>query len=197
MIAPRPQRPIETGEAPFMSVSPFPLRHRAYRALWNAVWLLLAAWTPPRLRDWRVFLLRAFGARIGPSSDVRGSARIWYPAHLTMAEHSIIAEGVICYNMAAVSIGRYCIISQRAVLCGGTHDYSEWHHPLVTKPITIGDHAWICSEAFVGPGAVIGEGVVLGARAVATGRLDPWGIYAGNPGLHIRERHMKPAEGER
>lgn len=88
-----------------------------------------------------------------------------------MSEHSIIAERVVCYNMAPVRIGRYCIISQRAVFCGGTHDYTEWHHPLVTRPITIGDHAWICSEAFVGPGAVIGEGGGLGTAGPLGGSM--------------------------
>ncbi len=33
-------------------------------------------------------------------------------------------------------------------------------------PITIVDQAWICADAFVGPGVIIGEGAVVGARAV-------------------------------
>ncbi|SIS92776.1 LbetaH domain-containing protein [Phaeovulum vinaykumarii] len=168
----------------------FPLRHRLLRLIWMIVWALGASWTPKKLVRWRRFLLRLFGASMADRTDVRGSARVWYPPWLRMERATVLAEGVICYNMAPITIRENTIISQRAFLCAGTHDYTRGSHPLVTRPIEIGPHAWVCAESFVGPGAVVSEGCVVGARAVVNGRLAPWGVYAGNPATRIKERQF-------
>lgn len=133
-------------------------------------------------------LLRLFGARMGIRSDVRGSARVWLPANLHMADHALIGPEVSCYNQALISVGERALISQGAHLCAGTHNIDDPHFPLVTKPIHIGAHAWVAAEAFVGPGTTIGEGCVLGARAVAFGTLTPWTVYSGNPAVARRQR---------
>ena len=57
------------------------------------------------MRFWRRFLLKLFGAQLGRVRDVRGSARVWYPPHLHMADRALLAERVICYNMAPISLG--------------------------------------------------------------------------------------------
>jgi putative colanic acid biosynthesis acetyltransferase WcaF len=166
----------------------FSLWHRATRAIWGVTWLLLASWTPPQMGAWRCFLLRLFGAKIGKYSDVRGSARVWYPANLVLEDHTILAERVNCYNMALVKVGAWSIISQRATLCGGTHDVDRRDFKLIVKPIMLEPYCWVASEAFVGPGVTMCEGSVLGARGVAFRDLLPWTVYAGNPAQRIRER---------
>jgi putative colanic acid biosynthesis acetyltransferase WcaF len=168
----------------------FPLRHRAYRALWMVSWFLLASWTPRQLQPWRRALLRLFGARIERHSDVRPSARVWYPPNLVMGDRTTLGPRVNCYNMGLVTIGAGTVVSQRAHLCSGTHDHESPEFLLTTKPIAIGDHVWIGTEAFVGPGAVLADGVVLGARAVAFGALEPWTVYAGNPAKAVRKRNV-------
>lgn len=170
----------------------FSLRHRALRALWGAVWLLLVSWTPPPMNGWRRAILRLFGAKIASTAIIRRGARIWYPPNLTMLEHSVMADGVICYNMAPIVIGANSIVSQRAVLCGGTHDFTRATNPLITRPINVGTNVWIASEAFIGPGVSVPDGCVIGARAVVTGRLDPWTVYSGNPARAIKPRKYDP-----
>ena len=91
--------PLEGGPS-------FSLGNRVLRAAWNLTWALLASWTPPQMRFWRRFLLKLFGAQLGESSDVRGSARVWYPPHLHLADRALLAERVTCYNMAPISLGR-------------------------------------------------------------------------------------------
>ena len=49
--------------------------------------------------------------------------------------------------------------------CTATHDYEDPEFRLITKPIEIGDYAWIAARAFVAPGVKIGEGAVVGATA--------------------------------
>ncbi len=177
-------RPLEGGPS-------FSLSNRLIRLAFMTVWLVLARWTPPAMNPWRVFLLRIFGARIGSGAMIYSSVRIWLPANLDMAEKASLGPGVDCYNMDMVRIGAYSIISQRAVLCAGTHSISDRNFQLVTRPITIGDHAWVAAEAFVGPGVTIGDQAVLGARACAFGQIEPASVYVGNPARRIKDRRRK------
>jgi putative colanic acid biosynthesis acetyltransferase WcaF len=179
-------RPIEGGPS-------FGLGHRLYRAVWAALWLLLAAWTPAPLHRWRVLLLRLFGADIAWTAHVYASARIWYPPNLVMREYSCLGPGANCYSIARVVIGPRAVVSQRAYLCTGSHDILDPAFQLVARPIAIGADAWVAAESFVGPGVTIGEGAVLGARAVAFQDLDAWTVYLGNPAAALRKRARQPS----
>jgi putative colanic acid biosynthesis acetyltransferase WcaF len=166
----------------------FTFYNRTIRFFWNLTWTILASWTPNSFWKWRIFLLKIFGAKLSNRCDVRGSARVWLPQNLQMAEGSIISENVICYNQAMISLGRSVIISQGAHLCSGSHDFEKSNFQLITKPIIINDNAWIAADVFVGPGAYIAEGVVLGARSVCFGNTKPWTVYIGNPCKAIKIR---------
>ena len=173
---------------PFEGAPTFSLRHRLLRLAWRAVWLALAAWTPPPLHRWRIFLANLFGAKVHPTAAIYGSARIWFPPNLTMAARSALGRRVDCYCMAPISLGEQVVVSQGASLCSGTHDIHDESFQTRARPITIGDRAWICAEAFVGPGVSVGEGAVLGARGVAFRDLDPWTVYVGNPAVEKGSR---------
>ncbi len=189
-------QPLDASQANSREGGPsFSLSNRLFRALWNLTWALLASWTPPPFGKWRRFLLKLFGARMGVGCDVRGSARVWYPPHLEMADRSLLAERVNCYNMAPISLGERALVSQGAHLCAGSHDIRTRNFQLIAKPIHIGADVWIAAEAFVGPGVAIGEGSVLGARAVAFKSLEPWGVYAGNPAQFTKRRVIVDTNG--
>lgn len=170
----------------------FSLANRLQRAAWNITWAVFASWTPPPMRFWRRFLLKLFGAKLGENSDVRGSAKVWYPPHLHLHDRALLAERVTCYNMAPITLERAALVSQGAHLCAGSHDISSAEFQLVASPITIGAGAWVAAEAFVGPGVTIGEGAVLGARAVAFRSIEPWSVYGGNPAKRIKDRVLRP-----
>lgn len=169
----------------------YALRFRLLRLLWMVTWRLLAAWTPPPLRRWRNALLRLFGARIDETATVHAKARIWWPAHLVMEAYASMGPGVICYNVAPITIRTFASVSQRAHLCTGTHDVQDSAFALISRPIVIDANAWVAAEAFVGPGVVVGEGAVLGARGVAARSLNPWTIYVGNPAKPVRARRRE------
>jgi putative colanic acid biosynthesis acetyltransferase WcaF len=169
----------------------FPLSHRVYRAVWTMVWLLFAAWTPPPLRRWRVMLLNLFGAELDPSCHVYGSTRVWYPRNLKMARLASLGPRVDCYCIDKITLGEKALVSQGATLCTGSHDITDPHFQLYARPITLEAHAWVASEAFVGPGVTLGEGAVLGARGVAFKDLDPWTVYAGNPCRALKARSVR------
>ncbi len=172
----------------FQGAPSFSLRHRLVRLLWRVVWALLAAWTPPPLHRWRIFLINLFGGRVDRSCFVYGSVRIWYPPNLTMAPAATLGPGVDCYTMGPVSLGDHAVVSQGAFLCTGTHDIRHPNFQIFARPIHIGADTWIAAEAFVGPGVTVGDGAVLGARAAAFRNLDPWTVYLGNPATPISQR---------
>ena len=181
--------PLRADETrPLQGGASFSLLNRVYRAIWTLVWLILASWTPPIMHRWRRALLRAFGAKMAPGSDVRASAKVWSPRNLKMEKGALIAADVNCYNMALISVGEGALISQKAVLCAGNHLIDDPEFQLITKPIVLKAKCWIATEAFVAPGITVGEGAVLGARAVAFDNLDDWTLYVGNPAAAKRKR---------
>jgi putative colanic acid biosynthesis acetyltransferase WcaF len=170
----------------------FSLGNRLARALWGVIWALLF-WPSPRpLHAWRRFLLRLFGAQLGDHVHVYAGARIWAPWQLSLGSRVGIADGVTLYNMAPMTIGNDCTISQGAHLCSGSHDIDSANFQLVARQIALADHVWVCAEAFVGPGVHIARGCVVGARAVVMKDIDePWTVWAGNPAVRCKTRRSR------
>ena len=144
-------------------------------------------------RPWfslRRSILRSFGAEIGREVHIYNSALVYFPWNLRIGDWSSIGEGALVYNLGRVTIGQSVTISQRAHLCAGSHDYRRPDFPLMKLPITVHDGAWICADAFVGPGTVVGEGAVVGARAVVVKNVEPWTVVAGNPARFLSRREI-------
>jgi putative colanic acid biosynthesis acetyltransferase WcaF len=137
---------------------------------------------------WRRMVLRCFGAKIGAHVNTYPSTRVHFPWNLTVGDWSAIGDQAFIYNLGKVTLGEKVTISHRAQLCAGTHDYTQPDLPLLKPPIVIGNQAWICADAFVGPGLTVGEGAIVGARAVVTKTVEPWSIVAGNPARFIKNR---------
>ena len=165
------------------------LPDRARRALWNAVWLLLARPSPAPFHGWRSFLAQIFGAQIGHGVHIYPGAKIWAPWKLVMGDRSCLADGVGCYNVASVRIGEDVVISQDSYLCTATHDYNDRAFPLLVAPIAVESHAWIAAGAFLSPGVTIHRGAVVGARSVVTANVPAWSVVAGNPARIVNTRH--------
>jgi putative colanic acid biosynthesis acetyltransferase WcaF len=157
------------------------------RVLWTLVQPLLR-FSPRICFGWRRFLLRCFGAKIGRRVHVYSSATIYFPWNLEAGDDSAIGEGALIYNLGRVTLGERVTISHRAHLCAGTHDHTKPDFPLLRPPITIGSEAWICADAFVGPGVTVGEGAIVGARAVAMKDVKPRVIVIGNPARESKAR---------
>jgi len=173
---------------PDLSRSPYSTSEKVRRLLWALVQATLFRLSFHSWYGWRRALLSAFGARLDPVVRIRRTVRVECPWNLSIGHDSAIGDRVTLYCLGPVSIGARVTVSQGAHLCAGTHDYAKRSMPLVRPPIHVGDDAWICAEAFVGPKVTVGAGAILGARAVAMRSLDPWTIYAGNPAVAVRPR---------
>jgi putative colanic acid biosynthesis acetyltransferase WcaF len=166
--------------------SAFGARHKAGRALWGVVHLLLFRTSPRPMFAWRRMLLRAFGADLSPRARVYPRARIWAPWNLVMGDFATIADDVDVYCVDTVTLGERAIISQYTYLCGASHDFEKNSRPLTPAPITIGPRAWIAADVFVAPGVTIAEGCVVGARSSVFKDLPAWHVCAGSPAKPIR-----------
>jgi putative colanic acid biosynthesis acetyltransferase WcaF len=185
----------ETAADPYLRPA-FSFQDRLRRLNWNLCWAIFYRTSPRPLHSWRVFLLRLFGAKMGPDCHFYPGSKVWAPWNLICANQVTAGDGVEIYNPAPVTLGSHAILSQEAYLCGATHDYDDPAFPLIAYATTIGAYAWVCARASVAPGVNIGEGAVLGLGSVATRNLDPWTVYAGVPAVKVKERRQFPVDSE-
>lgn len=175
---------------------PYTFREYVGRFTWLFVQSTIMRFSPPRAFGWRRFWLRLFGAAVHPTSCLGRTVHVFHPWLLTTGEHCRIGNGAQIYNLARVTIGRHSVVSQHAVLCAGTHDYSRPDMPLVRKPVMIGSGVWVCAYAFIGPGVTVGNNAVVGARAVAMRDVPAGMVVAGNPAVIVKPRPRASAAGE-
>lgn len=167
-------------------------KNQLARLIWNFIWAVFARPLPRSLgNQWKLFLLRLFGAKIHKKAVVYSSVKIYMPWNLEMAEYSCLASEVDCYNVDVVSIGAHSIVSQKSFLCSASHDVSNSSFPLITAPIKIGEQSWIGSSVFIGMGVTIGKGAVVGATASVFKDVEPWTVVGGNPAKFIKNRILE------
>jgi putative colanic acid biosynthesis acetyltransferase WcaF len=132
--------------------------------------------------------LRLFGAEVGNNVHIDSSAKIFIPWNLKIGDWTSVGFEVLLYNLGPLTIGERVTISQRAHLCGGSHDYRSSTMDLIKAPIRIGNGAWVCADAFIGPGVKVGRSAVVGARAVVVKDVADGVVVAGNPAGQVGKR---------
>lgn len=162
------------------------------RLLWAFVWSMFFRVTPRWcLHGWRRGLLRLFGAQIGEGSKIDPSCCIWAPWNLSVGSYTALAEGVDCYSVDRIEIGSKVAISQRSFLCTASHDIGSLRRPLIHARIKIEDHAWVCAQAFIGPGVTLGQGSVVAAGSIVVKDVKDWEVVGGNPAKKIKIRTVQ------
>lgn len=141
--------------------------------------------------NWRNFLLRLFGAKIGKDVKIRPSVKFTYPWKVTIGDFTWIGDNVKLYSLDMIRIGANCVVSQESYLCTGSHDIIDPNFGLITKPVIIKDGVWIASDVFVYPGVTINEMGVVAARSTVTRDIPANEVYAGSPAKFIKKRFEK------
>lgn len=131
----------------------------------------------------RVKALRLFGAKIGRGVVIKPGVNVKYPWLLTVGDYSWIGEDVWIDNLAEVSIGSNCCLSQGAMLLCGNHNYRLPTFDLMVKPITVEDGAWVGAKSVVCPGVTVGRDSILTVGSMATSNLEAGKIYQGIPAV--------------
>ncbi len=102
-----------------------------------------------------------------------------------------------CYIEAEelVQIGSNTAITEFCVIRDTNHMiYGTDHHwvltPHITKPIIIGDNAFVGSRTYIHPGVTIGDGAIIGVGSVLIEdtQVGPYEIWAGMPAKKIAHR---------
>ncbi|MBB5751865.1 colanic acid biosynthesis acetyltransferase WcaF [Prosthecomicrobium pneumaticum] len=163
-------------------------RALAGRLAWETVGVLLFRIAPRPFWAWRRGVLRLFGARIGRAVHIHPTVRITIPWTLTVGDEVGIGDRVVLYSLGPITIGARATISQHVHLCAGSHDFRRPDMPLLKPPIAVGEEAWLCADAFIGPGVTVGRGAVVGARAVVVRDVAERTVVAGNPARPIGVR---------
>jgi putative colanic acid biosynthesis acetyltransferase WcaF len=175
--------------------APYRLSEYARKFAWKVIGQPLVRLSPRPFRRFRIWVLRAFGAKIAASANIRSSAIIWHPWLLSLGEYSCIGDQALIYNLGPVQIGDHTLISQRVHVCNGSHDHRIPNLPLIRPTCVIGSGVWICADAFIGPGVTIGDNSLVAAAAVVVRPVAPGTIVGGNPAVVIKSRSLDPAKG--
>lgn len=139
----------------------------------------------------RIFVLRAFGAKIGKGVILKHRVNVKFPWNLEIGDDCWIGEAVWIENQGKVTIGNNCCLSQGVVMMTGNHNYKKVTFDLIVKPIVLEDGVWLGAGSMVTQGVTCFSHSVLGVAAVASFDLEPYTIYAGNPCQILRKRVME------
>jgi maltose O-acetyltransferase len=138
----------------------------------------------------RSALFRLCGASIGHLT-VLGKSKIRGPLrYLSIGNESSLGRCVISLR-DKVTIGNCVVINDGASLLTGSHSLLDPSWGLKKAPISIGDYAWIATNAMLLPGVRIGKGAVVGAGAVVRADVPDYTIVAGNPSTPMPRRRSR------
>ena len=129
-----------------------------------------------------------FGAHIGKGVVIKPNVNIKYPWRLKINDYSWIGEGVWIDNLANITIGKNCCLSQGVYLLTGNHHYGKVTFDLMINEIILEDGVWIGAKSIVTPGTKIHTHGVLAVNSVSPKSMDAYTIYKGNPAQAIKER---------
>lgn len=120
----------------------------------------------------------------------------WVPHNITLGERVSIGHGSLLSADSPITIGHDTMVAAGVVLNTATHDPAN--HPMwverISRPIAIGEHAWIGTGAIILPGVTIGTGAVVGAGSVVTGNVPELAVVVGVPARVLRYREPGPLE---
>lgn len=132
--------------------------------------------------------LRALGAVIQNPAVVLAEVPADRCSFLSVGSHTFISPSVVLGLHDRIDVGHHAVINLGVKILTGTHDVRSPTWDLVTRPVRIGDYAWIAVGATILPGTTIGRGAVVGAGAVVRGDVPDYAVVAGNPARIVGER---------
>ncbi len=125
----------------------------------------------------RIFLYRLMGVRIGRDVYIGFDVEIEtnFPELVSIGDH--------------VTISHRCIITAHMATPSDTPVKKAY--PLIAKPVTIEDGAWICIGATLLPGVTVGKNAVVGAGAVVSKDVPANVMVAGVPARQIKRLYAE------
>lgn len=149
------------------------------RHVWFFVQKYFVSTSPKCLSSWRIFLLRAFGAKIGNKCYIAASTYVHLPWKLTLGDSVSIDEK--CYLQGEIHIGANTSIGNNVHMVSEGHNVRSRYFEGVSRPIRIGCGVFIGGDAYIARGVTIGQFSVVGAKSVVWHDLPENVIAFGHP----------------
>lgn len=143
----------------------------------------------PHDREARHALLRELLGAFGEGSEIRQPFRCDYGSHTFIGARTFANFGLVCLDVARITIGDDVQIGPNVQLLTATHPIhpgprrDKWES---AQPISIGDNVWLGGGALVLPGVSVGADSIVGAGAVVTRDVPPGVVAIGNPARVVR-----------
>ena len=137
----------------------------------------------------RAILTELLGA-FGDDSHIRPPFRCDYGFQTFIGARTFVNFGLVCLDVATVTIGDDVQIGPNVQLLTPTHPTAaglrrqKWE---AARPIVIGDNVWLGGGVIVCPGVTIGANTVVGAGAVVVRDLPPDVVAVGNPARIVKD----------
>lgn len=141
--------------------------------------------TPEELRE---IMGRLIGKKVDDTFRLFPPFYADFGKNISIGKDVFINSGCHFQDQGGITIGDGVFIGHNVVLATINHDL----HPSQNRknhyaPITIGNHAWIGSNATILPGVTIGEWAVVGAGSVVTKDVEPYTVVGGVPAKFLKE----------
>lgn len=142
---------------------------------------------------------RVIGMQVGRGAGVAMGQFIWFFSlsqvrrdGFRLGADSLINRGCVLDARGPLHIGAHVSISANVVILTTQHLMDHPQFITETRPVDIGDYAWIGMRALILPGVTIGEGAVVAAGAVVTRDVPPYTVVGGVPARPLGTR-KRPA----
>jgi acetyltransferase-like isoleucine patch superfamily enzyme len=168
-----------------------------------ARWLWLKARWRGRLKtDGMCFVCPGVKFEIGPRATVTLGRWSWighrsklrvHEGHLSIGAKTVIGQDCTISTYQHISIGRECIIADRAMMIDFDHGMVETERPIreqgiYKRDVNVGHNVWMGYGACVLRGVTVGSNCVVGTNAVVTCDVPENAVVGGVPARIIRMR---------
>jgi acetyltransferase-like isoleucine patch superfamily enzyme len=112
---------------------------------------------------------------------------------IRIGSKSVLGEEITFSTYEEISIGRECVIADRAMFIDFDHITADPEQAirkqgLYSKPVRVGNNVWIGYGASILRGVTIGDGAVVGTNAVVTKDVPANAVVGGAPAKVLRMR---------
>ena len=148
----------------------------------------------------RAGLLRGLGFDVGEGTEVRGPLKISGPRgiipRLQIGQNCRIEAECMLELSEELKIGDAVTLEPGVMILTSTHELDFPQHragKIITKPVSVGDGAWLRARSIVLPGVNIGSGAIVETGAVVNKDVAPNTRVGGSPAVKL-EVLSKPDE---